>query len=159
MTINLHRLPLLILTIILSTLFLLTNRLDKIRRSTFATGKVMGTKTTYNKKKGGDYKFHRLITFKAGSDSYSFYGGDYIGASKGESVRVIYETDNPQHASVYNFDLFWLIPILYGTIPIVVVCILVFSFMSRWDKFVINTKNGISYSRISKRLDPEIEQL
>jgi hypothetical protein len=158
MTINLHRLPLLILTIAITALFVLVNRVGSLARSSFTTGEVTGIKITHNEKRGGDYKYHARIVFTVDSKEFSFYGGDFTERGKGESVEIIYETDNPQNASVYNFKIFWLIPILYGVIPIVVVCVLAFSFMGRWDKFVLSTKNGISYSRISRRLDSEIEQ-
>lgn len=147
MKISLNRNKILLIAIAIVFIFLIINRLNKIQKSSFTTGKVKGTEIIKSRRYNSEISRYAVIEFGFNGDTIQFGGEQNVDYELGEEVKVIYSNDNPEKAKVYSFAGFWLAPLLYCIIPIWLLAALVLSLLSKDDKVIIKIGKNISVTK------------
>lgn len=135
MAIKLNRNKLFLIGLGIIFVFLLLNRIDYIFGSATTVGKVIYVKNwTYRSS-----RFTApMVQFQTETQEITFQGETNMNLKNGETVDVIYKTNNPTNAEVYSFVGFWLSPLLYCILPLIFLVAIIFSFLTDSDVFVVN---------------------
>ncbi len=78
---------------------------------------------------------YAVIDFKAGNDTISFDSFLNLDLKKGETVPVLYQTNNPSDAIVDDFYNIWMRTISYSIFPVLLVIVL-FIMPDRMDPII-----------------------
>ena len=135
--------------------FIVLNRLVYISGSAITTGKVIGiqygnSRSNYvyssNRYREGSYSFP-VIQFNADSLRITFSGEHNVDLAAGETVSVIYKKKDPSQAKVYSFSGFWMAPLLYGLLPLLILAAVVFSFLEPKDHIQLIAGGKIKFGK------------
>lgn len=129
---------------------MLLDRFEYILSSSTTSGRVIEiNKWTTRGKYGGTYSAP-IIKFSTDKYIITFQGVANMKAYLGEKVTVLYDDSNPIKASVYNFVGFWLTPLIFFLIPIMVITAFVFSFFKRNVIYSLELGKKIRFNKIKK---------
>jgi hypothetical protein len=148
MTITLNRTKIFVIGLVIIGLVLIFNRVDYIFGSDVTTGEVVQTKMyssqkfhangySYNTYSSNDFSAP-IIEFLVANKSITFEGTSNMDVETGDKVQVIYKISDPTKAQVYSFVGFWLTPLLYCIVPMMLLIAIVFSFLSPSQTVVLN---------------------
>jgi hypothetical protein len=120
-------------------LFLLINRLDHMIGTRITTGQVIGERKwhSYSYREGTTNYTAPLVRFSDGTSLFTFEGITNMEVKGGEKLSVIYKIDDPQQAGIYTFTGFWLSPLIYCLIPLLLLGAAVFSFLTASEYVII----------------------
>jgi hypothetical protein len=139
MIIDLNRSKIFFIGLLIIFIYILLNRVDYIISSNTTEGKVI-YKKNWVAGKGGQY-YSSTIKFSVDSKEITFMNTTDMSLELGETVSVIYKVNNPENAQVYSFAGFWLMPIPYCLIPLMILTAAVFSFLTSSDIIILSYKN------------------
>ncbi len=148
MTIKLKRNNILYIGIAIIAIYLILNRVDYIFNGNITTGYVVDEKVWVSADSTVITQTAPIISFNTNSEMHTFQGEINSSFDIGEKVQVIYKTENPSKAKVYNFTGFWLTPIIYCLIPLILIAAAIFTFLKKTDVIVLEIGKRI---KISKR--------
>lgn len=131
MTFKLNRKNIFFIGLALTFVYLILNRLDYIFASQTTIGQVV--EIQYE----GGFSVP-IINFSPSDTSVSFKGVANMNLGLGDIVSVVYKTNDPSNAEIYTFTGFWLTPLLYCLIPLMLLMAIVFSFLSKKQTFTIH---------------------
>lgn len=157
MTIKLNRNKVFLIGLCIIFVFLLLNRIDYIFGSSTTVGRVISVKEwethnySVNRFSNGQY-FAPVVLFSIDSTEITFQATTNMDLKSGETVDVIYKTIDPANAEVYSFVGFWLSPLLYCTIPLILLIATTFSFLTRTDVFVVNIGKRFTITKTTQLL-------
>jgi len=134
MTLKLTRNTIFFIGLCLILVYVAVNRLNFIRLGNFTNGKV------YNIVKTSGNHTSPVIEFSTDSLIVKFHSETDEDLEPGQQVEVIYQRSDPRNAKVYSFIGFWLSPLLYCILPVIVLAAAVYSFLSK--RFVIHVGKG-----------------
>lgn len=138
---KLNRIHILFIGLGIIVLYLFLNRFDFIWGSSTTTGKVIGFEKWVART--GRISFRApIIQFSTDNEQLTFQGETDMDIKLGETVEVIYKPSNPTNAEVYTFAGFWLSPIIYCLIPLIILIAAAFSFLKPSDTITINFSKG-----------------
>lgn len=138
MTITLTRQKLFFNGVSILLVYLFISRVNFIMGSEVTTGVVTGKSSSATVTRG----IHTVtivtprVTFYAGSEKYVFYGEQDMPVMINQEVPVIYKKSNPAKARVYSLTGFWLPPLIWGIIPLMLFSAAIFSFMDPADNLI-----------------------
>lgn len=159
---KLNRIHILLIGVAVVILYLFLNRLDFIWGSNITSGQVIRFEK-WNAKLHTDGNLlytsdglpfkAPLIEFIHEGQEYTFMGESDVEVKLNEQVQVIYKLSDPKDAEIYSFTGFWLTPIIYSLLPLMIVIAAVFSFLKPNDTIGINffEDKKIRINRASKQ--------
>lgn len=145
MNLTLSRKHIFLSGIVIILLFITINRISMMAGSATAAGKVVSIKTgSYQRSYVYNGGYHSagsysapVIQFETDNSTITFTGERNVELEYGAPVTVIYKKANPTDAWVYSFSGFWMAPLIYGLIPLLVLAAAVYSFLSKKDRLQI----------------------
>jgi hypothetical protein len=131
--------------------YLALNRLSEVANSNFVKGWVVNEIKWGNGTLGETEGFFTapVVQFVKGQKVITFQGETNTSYHKGQSVTVIYKKENVTSAKIYSFTGFWLAPLLYCLLPLLLLTALVFSFFKSDAIIVADMSNLFNSSRRS----------
>ena len=151
MKIKLTRSNLFIACITVILLFLAVNRLNNILKSEITEGVVIGHKIWENKTFPEDTEISPIVSYKVDDEIYDFTAQRNLKYETGQSIKVIFRKKHPENAYIYSFSGFWLSPILYCLIPIILLSALIFTLISKNDIIVVSFGDKKGIHKINKK--------
>ncbi len=124
-------------------IYLVLNRVDYMIGSETTTGNVIRIKKWYSR---GSYSAP-VINFKTELYNVTFQGETNMDVEVGDKVKVIYKTEYPSDAEVFSFVGFWLAPLLYCLVPLMVLAAAVFTFLEKNTSYNIYVGRGMKFSK------------
>ena len=121
-------------------IYFLAFKLKFLIGSSYADGKIIAFQAGYR-------ALSPLVEFTADNKVYQFIGDAGLDDDVDKEVRVVYKTDNPQHAKIFSFFGFWWSGIIYGLVPLLLFSALILSFVAKGESVVIE------YRRYFKKKD------
>lgn len=130
----LNRATLFVIGIVVIVFYLVLNRIHFMEGTAITKGEIIGLEGYSNR---GPVYAPPMVHFITDSIDITFHGETNTDYREGEIVPVIYKLDNPSDAYIYSFLGFWLGPVLYCILPLMVLTAVVFSFMGERDRIVL----------------------
>jgi len=129
---------------------ILLDRVEYILSSKAANGRVIEIKKWSTQGKYGGRYTAPIIKFSTDDYIITFQGVTNMEAYVGEKVNVLYNPSNQVEASVFNFIGFWLTPLIFLLIPIMIITAFVFSFFKKNVIYSLEIGKKIRLNKINK---------
>jgi hypothetical protein len=132
MKLRLNRTQIYISGIFVIFFYLILNRTLLILDSNITRGVVVNEIKWGNGTAGETEGFFTapIVQFKAGKTKITFRAETNTDFHPGEVVEVLYKKNNINEATIYSFTAFWLSPLLYCLLPILIFTALIYSFLN-----------------------------
>jgi hypothetical protein len=147
MTIKLNRNKLFLIGVGIVFIYVLLNRVDYIFGSNITTGEIVrirswsGNRSSYTAP---------IVKFSTETNEITFQGTTNMDASEGETVDVIYKANDPTNAEIYSFVGFWLSPLIYCILPLILLTAASFSFLTASDMLIFNIGKKFTVTKTTK---------
>jgi hypothetical protein len=112
-------------------------RINFYLRGKITSGTVLTT--TYSNIRRTTYTYP-TVKFLVGDDAYTFRADSNLPYDENDKVSVIYNPNDPRQCWIFTFLGFWLTPLIYSILPVVLLTAATFSFWSADDLITIGRK-------------------
>ncbi len=148
MTVELNRNKLFLIGVGIVFLYLLLNRVDYIFGSNTTKGEVVRIRSWTGRRSSYTAP---IVKFSTETDNITFQGTTNMDATVGEMVDVIYKVDDPTNAEIYSFIGFWLSPLIYCILPLILLTAAAFSFLTASDILIFTIGKKFTITKTTKK--------
>ncbi len=134
--VKLNRSRLFMTGLIIIFFYLVLNRINFTKDTSLTKGVVIGLKGW--SRRGPAYSPPMVLFRSRSGEEITFHGETNSAYMEGDTVPVIYKNDDPSNAHINTFTGFWLGPLIYSILPLMILTAVVFSFMNERDFLIID---------------------